>query len=184
MSAEQPLRVVSRTGARVAVLRGLLFGAGLLLAALPVSAHRGHGVWTDIVWNGSGFEITHRLHLADAVNIQRSLGGRGDIDTPRGLALLALYVEERFLLLVDSRTITPQTLGAEIDDDFLFVYQEWMTELPQHFPRVANRLLIDVEPGAQQFIRISGPGVDEERRYIDTDEPQARRSLPLQIPIA
>lgn len=138
-----------------------------LLICLPAAAHRGHAVWTDIVWAGDRFEITHRMHLADAVSINRRLGGHEGIEAPRSLARLALYAEERFTVRGgDGTAAALTTLGAEIEDDFLFVYQEWRTALPARFPALENRLLLDAEPGAQQFLRIRGPGLDEERQML------------------
>jgi hypothetical protein len=82
----------------VAVGRLLLGAAALLLLSFNSSAHRGHAVWTDITWSGSGFEIVHRMHLSDAITASRYMGGGLPIDDLRSLALVALYVEERFLL--------------------------------------------------------------------------------------
>lgn len=140
-----------------------LLAATLALTAGPAAAHRGHAVWSDIRWNGEGFEIVHRLHLADTITILRFLGDSGPIEAMRSQALVALYVEERFTLLVDEARITLDTIGAEIEDDFLLVYQEWATPLPEHFPPIDNRVLLDVEPDAQAFMHIDGPDISEER---------------------
>jgi hypothetical protein len=137
-------------------------------------AHRGHAVWTDIVWNGESFEITHRMHLADAIAAKRLMGGRDAIEAPGSLARVALYVEERFLILAarddgpgaPPKALTLHTLGAEIEDDFLFVYQQWQGPLPARFPPIDNSLLLDLEPDAQAFIRITGPGISEERERL------------------
>lgn len=138
-------------------------GAALLCVVVTASAHRGHAVWTDITWAGEGFEIVHRMHLADAITINRFMGGREAIEELRSLALVALYVEERFQLVGGGDVMRLQTLGAEIEDDFLFVYQEWTTKLPEQFPEIDNRLLLDVEPGSQALMKILGPGLNEER---------------------
>ena len=139
-------------------------GAALLCIALTASAHRGHAVWTDITWAGEGFEIVHRMHLADAITINRYMGGREAIEELRSMGLVALYVEERFKIAADEGGVAKlQTLGAEIEDDFLFVYQEWTTEVPESFPEIDNRLLLDVEPESQALMKILGPGLDEER---------------------
>jgi hypothetical protein len=141
----------------------------LLLSALPGFAHRGHAVWTDIVWAGESFEIVHRMHLADAIVVNRYMGGTEPIEETRSLARVALYVEARFELLgvvkqgESVAPITLETIGAEIEDDFLLIYQEWVTSLPAQFPLVDNFILLDVEPEAQAFIKIKAPGLDEER---------------------
>ena len=148
-------------------LLGALLALTCALSGASASAHRGHAVWTDISWTGDRFEITHRMHLADAIAINRFAGGDDDIEALRSLALVALYVEARFTLLNTSDTTAlttqPKTIGAEIEDDFVFVYQEWEAPLPAVFPQIDNRILLDIEPAAQAFIHISGPGIDEER---------------------
>ncbi|MEO1081162.1 MAG: DUF6702 family protein [Pseudomonadota bacterium] len=143
----------------------------LVLFAVDSPAHRGHAVWTDITWVGDRFEIVHRMHLADAIAVNRFMGGRDAIEAPRSLARVALYVEERFKLqganeAADGDEIDESrldTIGAEIEDDFMFVYQEWVTRLPLRFPALENTVLLDVEPDAQAFVRILGPELDEER---------------------
>ena len=160
---------LARRSARV--LRAL-FVLGLTLAAAGGQAHRGHAVWTDITWVGDRFEIVHRMHLADAITANRFMGGREAIEAPRSLARVALYIEERFTVVVEpglgdtqgSRSASIlETIGAEIEDDFIFVYQEWETALPERFPSVDNRVLLDIEPEAQAFLHIVGPGISEER---------------------
>lgn len=100
------------------------------------------------------------MHLADAIAVNRFMRGRESIEALRSLARVALYVEERFVVLGDAAL---STLGAEIEDDFLFVYQEWLTPLPSRFPTVDNSLLLDIEPESQAFIKVHGPGLEEER---------------------
>lgn len=133
-----------------------------LATTQPALAHRGHAVWTDITWAGDRFEIMHRMHLADAITVSRFLGSERPIDDLRSLAGLALYVEQRFRF-AQPQTTALSTVGAEIEDDFLLVYQEWQTPLPARFPAIENELLLDVEPQAQAFIRILAPGIEEER---------------------
>lgn len=125
-------------------------------------------MWTEITWTGDRFEITHRLHVADAITANRFMGGREAIDAPRSLARVALYVEDRFQLLgpegpAGADLPSLETIGAEIEDDFLFVYQEWVTPLPERFPALDHSVLLDVEPDAQAFVNITGPGISEER---------------------
>lgn len=155
---------------RLEVLRRpMLLALAVLLAAAGAHAHRGHAVWTDIHWVGDRFELVHRMHLADAIAVNRYMGNRQAIEDMRSLAVVALYVEERFKLLPGAATPAAdeqrvlETIGAEIEDDFILVYQEWRTRLPTRFPRVDNRLLLDIEPEAQAFIKIDAPGISEER---------------------
>lgn len=115
----------------------------LLLATMLVvglvshgaSAHRDHGVWTEILWTETHFEITHQLHLADALPLLKALDPSVSIDSLEGQALLALHVEDTFALESNDTEGTMETIGAEIDDDFLFIYQEWYGEKPVGEPR-------------------------------------------------
>jgi hypothetical protein len=136
-----------------------------------------------VSWNGTAFEITHRLHVADALTVHRYLRLPNALDAPESLAALALYAERRFKPAlnrgagqgagdgashgashvashVDSAM---NTLGAEIEDDFLLIYQEWPIPLSGAFPHMNNTILTDVEHDVQHFMRITGPGIDEER---------------------
>jgi hypothetical protein len=140
-----------------------LWALALFLFASAAGAHRGHAVWTDITWAGDRFEIVHRMHLADAISVNRFEGGSEAIEEPRSLARVALYVEARFRIGGADATAAIETIGAEIEDDFIFIYQEYATDLPERFPPVENTVLLDIEPGAQAFIRIEGPGISEER---------------------
>jgi len=155
-----------RSAPRLSAGALLLAALGLILSATAVLAHRGHALWTDITWADDRFEIVHRMHLADAITANRAMGGREPIELPRSLARVALYVEERFGLAQPPAAEGPspfETIGAEIEDDFLFVYQEWVTDLPERFPELLNTVLLDLEPQAQAFVHIRGPGLDEER---------------------
>jgi len=134
---------------------------------LGAYAHRGSAVWTDIVWQGNHFQITHRLHAADALRVNRFMGGGGELDTLEDLARLALYVDQRFTLSVSDGTSSAiVTLGAELEDDFAFIYQEWYPAAkPTAFPPIVNDLLIDLVSDAQRFVRIETSQGIEERRF-------------------
>jgi len=147
---------------RVAV-RSLL----LLTISMAVVAHRGSGVWTDMVWVDDHFDITHRLHAADGLTINRFMGGTGRLDNLKELAFVALYVDQRFMTPTrtasQSRESPLTTLGAEIDDDFVYVYQQWWpADRPTDLSHITNSLLGDIIPASQRFLRIETPeGVQE-----------------------
>ncbi len=126
-----------------------------------VAAHRGHGSWTEMTWVDDRFEITHQIHLADAIHVLEAMEAEAPIDSMEALALLSLYVEARFAMHQDGAPVALQTLGAEIDDDFVYVFQEWLTPLPETMPVMTSDVLRDVEPSAQTFIRIEAPDINE-----------------------
>jgi hypothetical protein len=160
-AAYSPLRSHLPLAAALALTALLLTST---LVANPALAHRGHAVWTDIVWAQDHFEIVHRMHLSDAITVSRYMGGALPIDDMRSLALVALYIEERFVLRDSAGPVSLETIGAETEDDFIFVYQEWAPDsLPVEFPRIDNQVLLDVEPESQAFVKIKAPGLNEER---------------------
>jgi len=119
---------------------GYVLSATLLVALLwhpGARAHRDHGVWTEVLWAETHFEITHQLHLADALPLLEALDANAAIDSLEGQAMIALHVAETFSLEAESAKGSVETIGAEIDDDFLFIYQEWYGQKPHGEPRVS-----------------------------------------------
>ena len=108
--------------------------AGVFLP-IGAGAHRDHGVWTEILWAQDHFEITHQLHLADALTLLDALDASASLESLRGQALIALHLEETFSLESEGAEGSTKTIGAEIDDDFLFIYQEWYGQKPLVEPR-------------------------------------------------
>lgn len=117
-----------------------------------VNAHRGHGAWSEVTRVDQGFEIVHRMHLADAIELLRGMAPGVKVESIEGQARLALYVEARFQIIDAGGTL--ETIGAEIEDDFLLVYQEWrITDLPATTPMFSSRVLFEIDPTAQRFVR-------------------------------
>lgn len=123
------------------------------------TAHRGHGCWTDVVWAEDRFEITHRIHLADVIRLMEKLDRDSALNSPESLARLSLYVEGNFGVS-GMQQGTWETLGAEIDDDFLYVYQEWATDLPSEAPSFYSSILEDIEAGTHTYIHLVAPGLN------------------------
>lgn len=149
-------------------LLGVLLTSAMLLLSTQVQAHRGHGSWTDFVWSVDRFEITHRIHLADALKLLERIDNEVAIDSMEGMALLAIYVERNFSITAGEGPAALETLGAEIDDDFLYVYQEWLTPLPEAMPVFESTLLHDIEPSAHTYVHVEAPGINETQRLGET----------------
>ena len=134
-------------------------------------AHRGHGCWTEMTWSEDRFEIIHRLHLSDAIAVLSALEPGTAIDSLRGRARLALYLESKFSITpTETSTASVTTIGAEIEDDFLLVYQEWVTDRPATLPVIENRALLELEPEAEHWLRYSvTPDEVIERRITPSD---------------
>jgi hypothetical protein len=152
-----------------------LFVALALLSALhPALAHRVPGTSSTVDWNPrSGLtEITHRLHVHDALTgVERFYeGGPLSVTDPKHQARIALYVEDRFEIeFADGTPIMLRTLGAELEGDYLLVYQETATRLRGPI-RIRNDILRDALPVQvnEVFIRTDN-GVRTLRFETDDD---------------
>jgi len=131
---------------------GLVLGG--LLACAGVQAHRLPECLTTIGWNpDSGrSEIVHRLHGHDAeLAVSRALGEPGlRLAELEGRAKLALYVEQRFAIapLVDGEPgelLALELVGAELDGQWVLVFQEYPGELPQALA-IRHEVLRDAYP--------------------------------------
>ena len=155
----------SITGVRLAYPAVQLLGwavAVLFLLSVPVTeAHREHGVWTELVWSEDRFEITHHMHLQDAERVLERLGVDMSLDSPEGLARLALYVEDRFLLSERGIIARLDLIGAETEGDFLYVFQEWHGSRRIDIPQIESTLLEDIYPDAVTWIRIEAPELNQ-----------------------
>ena len=137
----------------------------LLLVTLLVSpaswAHREHGFWTQVVWVGAHFEISHQLHLADAIVLLQALDPNEHIDSLRGQALLAIHVEENFSMNLPDVVGSIATIGAEIDDDLIFIYQEWHGAKPTAWPTFSHTAILVAYPDAETRVRYQIDGINE-----------------------
>ena len=117
----------------ILLLVGILFPPNLYAHRIPL-------VMTTIEKMDDGkIGITHRFHAHDAISI---LGKDADVKSPnlediKNRAIFALYTRDNFLMAVKDQAtgdITPRALkivGAEIDGEYLFIYQELdASELP------------------------------------------------------
>jgi hypothetical protein len=133
------------------------------LMAATASAHRMPGSLSTIKQNPSTgrTEIIHRLHNHDAeFGIIAVLKDNTiSLDTLIGRAHLSLYVEERFLIstVEDGAAGEPleiELIGAELDGEFVLIYQELAGELPDEVA-VRNDILRDVLPEQVNHVNIA-----------------------------
>jgi hypothetical protein len=114
-----------------------LAGAALLAAALtapPAHAHQLKAAISTALFNprSGDIEVMHRFYSHDAEHALRTITGRGIdvLDDPADRMRFAVYVHERFELTGIGAELEPLSLvGAELDGDFLWVYQR--TPVPQ-----------------------------------------------------
>lgn len=95
----------------------------------PAAAHRLPLSATTIEESDDGKTvlITHRLHAHDAVELLLRLSPREEpvLDDLKSQARVALELSKSFRLSADKKSSLELTIiGAEIEDEFLFVYME------------------------------------------------------------
>lgn len=149
----------------------------LCIAALSFADRQPGSLSTIKINSSSGnIEIIHRLHTHDAeLGIVAALGDRTlTLDKLIGRAQLALYVEAHFLLAgVDDNGIgvplALELIGAELDGEFVLVYQEFGGELPDSFA-VRDDILRDVFPDQVNHVNIAVGGEVRSLTFRDDDD--------------
>jgi len=153
-----------------------------VVAALGVAvlahAHRMPGSISTVKYSTSGerIEIIHRLHSHDAELALASVLGesRISLETLVGRAQLALYVEEHFRLaaFVDGRPgdrLALELIGAELDGEFVLVYQEFAGELPAALA-IRDDILREVFPDQVNHVNVATGGEVRSVTFSDDDE--------------
>jgi hypothetical protein len=146
-----------------------------LCAATSLKAHRLRMAMTTVRWRPDRglLEITHRLHTGDAElalaggtpgsghDDEGHHHGRGalSMDNARQRARIALYVARRFgLIHPDSGPMALNTLGAEVEGDNVFVYQEGaLPALPARL-QVRNEILTEVFTDQTNHVNVHAGG--------------------------
>jgi len=103
----------------------LLYG-GLLAIAEPAIAHKLQYSLTDMLWRPDRgvLEIEHAIHLDDAMTLLAHLGDPQGHLPPKTQAKLLHYVDSRFVLVAADTIYTLEAVGAKIEGDYLWIYQE------------------------------------------------------------
>ena len=93
-------------------------------------------------------EIIHRLFLHDLEPALVTLTGRAiDAGSPGSFeAVLRQYVEDRFAMRIDGGPTGAHWLGAEVDGDIVWIYQELPNPPAIASLSITNELLHDVRP--------------------------------------
>ena len=150
----------------------------MLLLSVFAEAHRMPGSLSTIKKNPhtGGIEVIHRLHNHDAeLGIITILKDRSiSLEQLVGRAHLALYVEERFrLATIDDGTVAAplelELIGAELDGEFILVYQELTGELPARIA-VRDDILRDVFPDQVNHVNIVVDGSVHSLTFQEDDE--------------
>lgn len=122
----KPFAECSAVTTRRTVISGLC-GVGAFCWAGPAWAHRLARTESDVTISQKGdVSIVHVYHLQDAQSalFQAGLIDRPDLGSLRARAQLALYTEANFTLAVSGTPVALDLIGAEIQGDSAYVYQE------------------------------------------------------------
>jgi len=107
----------------VKAIRCIIVGA-LVFSTPGIFGHRINEAFTTVVWNAEAntLEVSHRLHLHDAIEV---LSNNADLDLLENRARLALYAADHFLFYVGEAELCDlEILGAQIEGVYIYVYQE------------------------------------------------------------
>ncbi len=155
--------------------------AAVLLLALGSSAadaHRLKAAFTTVLFNerSGRLEVMHQFYLHDAEQVASEivgpLAGRSAnlFENAEDRQRFAIYVHERFSLFDKAGERLPLTLrGAEIDGDFLWVYQAMrLPEPPLDVLVLEHRALRDLWPGQVNTVNVEGRGPIRTLTFRDT----------------
>jgi len=167
----------NRSRGRRGTLAPIAALAGLLLAWATADAHRMPGSLSTVKVNErtGSVEVIHRLHNHDAELGVKMVMKDSDLSLEQliGRAHLALYVESHFLVapVVDGEAGEPlelELIGAELDGEFILVYQEFRGALPAEIA-VRDDILRDVFPEQVNQVNISTGGRVHSLTFQDDD---------------
>ena len=133
-----------------------LLGAAALVWALHADAHKLAFSTTDLSWrvDRGTLEVVHAVHLDDAMVLLARLGDpRGEMD-PATQARLLLYAERHFGLSREGEPLVLEPVGAQIDGDYLWVYQEYTADQPPDRLSVRCTLLHELFAEQQNQINL------------------------------
>lgn len=130
-------------------LAAYLILACCLCAPLLTNAHRQHLSWTQVVLEEgkNSVQITHRLHQHDSLALLASMGFTDpNLESIEHLAVLAVYASRNTQLIQQGGTLAnTEIIGAELEGDFVFVYQEVIDE-PTRLWKLRTSIFMDINP--------------------------------------
>ena len=121
----------------------------VIFISLSLEAHRASGVLTTIEWNKNiqRTEIIHRIHNHDAELGVAQIENLPllSVNDAEGRARISLYVERNFTLIQNGKIQNIELIGAELVDDYIFIYQELAYELGKDIS-IRNMILREIYP--------------------------------------
>lgn len=145
--------------------RRFVLAGALAFISMKGRAHRARVTLTTIEHNRNTglLEVVHRLHVHDALGALGRIDAEAspDLSVPRNQAQIALEVDRYFSLEGSDGPIDLNLLGAELEGDALYVYQEAPLErmperltincalLRRHFADTGNQVNVTFDTGVQ-----------------------------------
>jgi len=148
-------RAPGRSTTRVGGLLALL----LLTLSVSTSAHQLQAALTTIELNPRSelVEIVHRFYAHDAEHALAEVAGiEGDIRTdPALLEAFGRYVARHFSLTdAEGNALEPELVGAEVEGDFLWVYQQLPAGDFGRIARIGHDSLQEVWPQQENRVNL------------------------------
>ncbi|MGF1543480.1 MAG: DUF6702 family protein [Parvularculaceae bacterium] len=164
--------------------RAILVLLAIATAPLAARAHDANFALTSVEWNrrASAVEVIHRLHAHHALDSATAELGRGaeGFASAESLAALGLYIAQRFALAdASGAPIALEFIGAEIEGDYIVVYQEAQLPAPPTALRVRSDILADLSPDQVNHVNVS---IDGEKRTLVFDESRRGAFLTYETP--
>lgn len=128
----------------------------VLAGTLPGAGHRLNLTTSEVEWQveGQTLDVTHRLHLDDALTLLSQLGAADGVLDLAASARLLNYVEANFSLRAKAGEIALEPIGAHIQGNMLFVYQRASLAVPPTALEVRNELLHDIQVDASNQVNL------------------------------
>jgi len=128
----------------------------LCLGTRAAQAHKLHYSLTELFWrpDSASLEVVHSIHLDDALALLARLGDpNGELPVSTQARLL-LYTEQNFQLTLNEQALALDPVGAQIDGDYLWIYQEYpMSDYPAGL-QVECTLMHGFSPSQQNQVNL------------------------------
>lgn len=147
---------------------------GGLWSPIPLSAHQQKTGQTTIRLNprSGHLEIMHRFYVHDAEHAAGLIQGpHADIIASRKTQeIFSGYIEKHFNIKTGAgRTLTPTSVGYELDGKFFWVYQEIPEKLNPKSLSVTHTVLMDIWADQQNLVNIEGFGPIKSHTFKKND---------------
>ena len=148
----------------------------LCLCAIPgANSHRQPISWGDVELSSDQHkaQITHRLHYHDAIAWLRHQGELNpNLDDLRQRALISLYAADNTRLWQqDEKPVPVRVIGAESEDNYVFIYLE-SAEASLPITHLQTSLLLTLDSAQRNRITVTRKAVRDSFKFFAKTPPQ------------